>query len=249
MKNFKWLCLILFFIYPYIFTASNAQNIFFIHSKHILCEKVYVNNIDRITLYCQAAFDIEGNITLPKGFTTKKYANRATRLEWEHVVPAENFGQTFTAWRDGDVLCVDRHGKAYKGRRCASKVSAEFRIMEADMYNIYPAIGAVNALRSNYNFAPMPKEANSFGMCPMKVHDRKADPPSYARGKIARAYLYMESTYARYSMSISQRKLMQAWNRQYPVTLDECRRTKRIEALQGNENKVVKEACINDKIW
>lgn len=82
--------------------------------------------------------------------------------------------------------------------------------MQADMYNLYPAIGAVNAMRSNYNFTMLPHASSSFGQCLMKIDDRKAEPPVACHGKIARAYFYMESAYPRYSMSSSQRKLMNA---------------------------------------
>ncbi|MFI3272175.1 MAG: endonuclease [Pseudomonadota bacterium] len=135
---------------------------------------------------------------------------RAGRLEWEHVVLAENFGQTFEEWREGHPLCVDNKGKAFKGRNCTEKVNEEYRFMQADMYNLYPAIGAVNAMRSNYNFTMLPHASSSFGQCLMKIDDRKAEPPVACHGKIARAYFYMESAYPRYSMSSSQRKLMNA---------------------------------------
>lgn len=54
-------------------------------------------------------------------------------------------------WRDGHDSCVNSKGKTFKGRKCASKLSKEYRYMQSDMYNLFPAIGSVNALRSNYN--------------------------------------------------------------------------------------------------
>ena len=53
----------------------------------------------------------------------------------------------------------------------------------------------------------------------------------------------MEDAYSVYKLSSSQRKLMQAWDRQYPVDQWECLRAKRIEAIQGNENEFVSEPC------
>ncbi len=197
-----------------------------------------------------APYTAKKEVLLPKNFSTTKHIARAKRIEWEHVVPAENFGRTFSEWREGHPLCVDKKGKAYKGRKCAEKVNNEYRYMQADMYNLFPAIGAVNASRSNYNFTPM-KGSDSFGKgCEgMIIQDRKVSPPEPARGTIARTYLYMEQSYKRYSMSASQRKLMQAWNNTYPVTPTECQRTKRIESLQGNENSVVKELCVAQNYW
>jgi endonuclease I len=78
------------------------------------------------------------------GYQPKKDPDRAKRLEWEHVVPAEAFGQSFPEWREGHPACVDSKGKAFKGRNCARKMSPQFRYMEADLYNLQPAIGEVN---------------------------------------------------------------------------------------------------------
>jgi deoxyribonuclease-1 len=115
--------------------------------------------------------------------------------------------------------------------------------MQSDLYNLFPAIGAVNAMRSNYNFTMLPDERSDFGSCQMKIDNRKAEPPITARGRIARTYFYMEQAYSRYSMSKSQRQLMSAWDKQFPVSSWECKRAKRIEKLQGNVNNVIKTRC------
>lgn len=173
-------------------------------------------------------------------------------IEWEHVVPAENFGRTFSEWRDGHKLCINSKGKAFKGRKCAEKLNTEYRYMQADMFNLYPAIGAVNALRSNYNFTMLPDEKSDFGSCAMKIDNRKAEPPEMARGRIARTYLYMEGAYKRYNMSKSQRQLMSAmsaWDKMYPVSAWECTRAKKITILQKSDNNVVKTRCNALKVW
>jgi len=117
------------------------------------------------------------------------------------------------------------------------------------MYNLYPAIGAVNASRSNYNFTLLPMANSDFGSCTMKIEDRKAEPPVGARGRIARTYLYMEAAYSKYKMSKQQRKLMSAWDRMYPVDSWECKRAQRIEAIQGNVNAIVKQQCVKLGLW
>ena len=60
---------------------------------------------------------------------------------------------------------MDKKGKVFKGRKCVEKVNREYRLMQSDMYNLYPAIGAVNALRQNYNFQMLPGEEPDFGSC------------------------------------------------------------------------------------
>jgi deoxyribonuclease-1 len=221
--------------------AANQEVQSFSKAKKILEKQVYNNH--RTTLYCGATFDAKKKVTPPKGFTTTKYVKRAKKVEWEHVVPAENFGRTFSEWRDGHTQCTNSKGKAFKGRRCAEKVNTEYRYMQADMFNLYPAIGAVNALRSNYNFTMLPSAKSDFGSCAMKIDNRKAEPPVSARGRIARTYLYMEGAYKRYSMSKSQRQLMTAWDKMYPVNAWECARANKIASLQQSENDVVKSRC------
>jgi deoxyribonuclease I len=225
---------------PFIAVASNTTNQSFNQAKKQLLS-VYQDH--RETLYCGAEFDAKGLVITPSGFTTTTYLARAKKIEWEHVVPAENFGRAFTEWRDGHSQCVDRKGRSFKGRKCAEQVNNEYRYMQADMHNLFPAIGAVNAKRSNYNFTLLPSAQSDFGACDMRIDDRKAQPPETARGTIARTYMYMEQTYPKYKMSKQQSQLMQAWDKEYPVLAWECERSRRIEKLQGNSNRIVDSRC------
>jgi deoxyribonuclease-1 len=204
---------------------------------------VYKTDQERKTIYCEADFDVKKKVTFPRGFSTTKYIKRAKKVEWEHVVPAENFGRNFKAWREGDDSCVNSKGKTFKGRRCAEKTNQQYRLMQSDMYNLYPAIGAVNASRSNYNFVMLNTEESSFGSCEMKIAKRKAEPPENSRGMIARSYLYMHQTYDRYTMSGQQLHLMNAWHKQQPVTRWECLRSQRVAEKQGNESAVLEKSC------
>ncbi len=82
------------------FAVGNASNDSFSKSKKMLERQVYQDH--RVTIYCGAKFDAKKSILAPDGFITTKYAKRARRIEWEHVVPAENFGRAFSEWRTGD---------------------------------------------------------------------------------------------------------------------------------------------------
>lgn len=243
----RYIYLLLCLFLSFSSSAQNQTNDSFSKAKKMLEKSVYVDH--RITLYCSASFDSSKHVIPPKGFSSVTHVKRSKKIEWEHVVPAENFGQTFKEWRTGDPQCVNSKGKSFKGRKCAEKVNLEYRHMQADMFNLFPAIGSVNALRSNYNFAMQPGEKSSFGSCAMKIANRKAEPPEAARGQIARTYQYMESNYPRYSMSNQQRQLMNAWDKQYPVDSWECERTKKITALQKGENEIVKSRCVANNLW
>ncbi|KXO13305.1 Endonuclease I precursor [Moritella sp. JT01] len=226
-------------------TITNATGNKIIYSfnkaKKNLERSVYQDH--RETLYCVAKFDGKKNVLPAYGFITSKYQKRAKRIEWEHVVPAENFGRAFKEWRKGHSQCVSSKGKHFKGRKCAEKISKQYRLMQSDMYNLFPAIGAVNALRSNYNFSVLPSAKSNFGSCQMKIEDRKVEPPINARGRIARSYLYMDIAYSKFKLSRQQRQLMTAWDKMYPVNKWECERSRRIKKIQGNDNRVVMQRC------
>lgn len=122
------------------------------------------------------------------------------------------------------------------------------------MYNLVPAVGEINGLRSNYSYGMIPGEKREFGNCDMEIEDRKAEPAPEKRGNIARTYFYMDWAYPGHGMIISGKnrklfKLFEAWNREDPVDVWECERCKRIERIQGNENPFVKEPCRAAGLW
>ena len=167
-------------------------------------------------------------------------------MEWEHIVPAENLGRTFTEWTQGHKNCFYGKNKPFKGRKCALQENEEFRYMYTDMYNLYPAIGAINYLRANFSFTQFNrqnKNNNTFGSCNVKISQNKIEPPDNIKGLIARTYLYMQDTYPRYHIGEPASGIVNAWNEKYPVSRWECQRAYRIAQLQGNENMLVKPLC------
>jgi len=247
MKRLLKISLSLYLLLPTLAFAFSSQgnttNDSFSKAKRLMQKEIYVQPEEMHTIYCGAKFDRHKHVVLPSGFEATKYRNRLKTWEAEHVVPAENFGRNFVAWREGNPKCVDKNGKHYKGRKCATKVSEEYRLMQADLYNLFPAIGSVNALRQNYNFTMLPSAESDFGSCDMRIENNKVQPPAKARGVIARTYLYFAEVYPTFNMSSSQRKLMHAWNKQYPVTKAECERAKIIQSIQGNVDPILAGVC------
>ncbi|EAI7269748.1 deoxyribonuclease [Campylobacter lari] len=171
--------------------------------------------------YCNAPFKankkgkytkfevVKSDSYTPRNEYTKKgkINQRAKRIEWEHIMPAQNFGKHLPCWREG-------------GRKACQNDSL-FAKMEADKQNLVPAIGEVNGDRSNFRYAeaPLNLEYTQYGNC--KVYtDFKAKrfyPANYSKGWIARSYLYMSKTY-NIRLSDQERKLMEAWDKQYPMS-------------------------------
>ena len=200
-----------------------------------------------VTFYCGCPFQGKQSDWSGCGFTPRKDAERAARIEWEHVVPASILGRAFTSWTDGHPDCLSKAGKPYKGRRGAEKPAPLYRLMQADMYNLQPAIGEVNGLRSNYPMTIIAGEKRIFGACDVEIERRKFEPPPTIRGDIARTYFYMETAYPGMSViAAGERKMFRQWDASDPVDAWECQRAERIAEIQGNPNLVLAARCQPD---
>jgi deoxyribonuclease-1 len=161
------------------------------------------------------------------GYQVRKQQNRADRIEWEHIMPAHSFGQQRQCWQKG-------------GRKNCVENDPVFRAMEADMHNLAPAVGEVNADRSNFRFGVLPSSPYQHGACNVKIDfkQRVTEPRDEIKGMIARTYFYMHDRY-NLRMSDQQRRLMQAWDKRFPVTAWEIERNRRIAARMGHGNPFV----------
>lgn len=174
------------------------------------------------TFYCGCDYYRAGKKLVPDlescGYEVRKEKRRANRIEWEHVVPAWDFGHQLKCWQDG-------------GRKNCKKTSEKFRRMEADLMNLVPAIGEVNGNRSNYSFAELQGASDQYGACDFKVDfkARKARPADHVKGDIARIYFYMRDTYG-LKISDKQMQLFTVWDNQDTVDHWEKLRARRIES-------------------
>lgn len=215
-----------------------------------LMKKVYKEN--QVTFYsnCKYNYRDKSNMILrdscgyePRNEYTKKGRKnqRATRIEWEHVIPAENFGRQFACWREGNSACVKDNGRTYKGRKCCSLVDEKFRFMEADMHNLVPAIGELNADRSNFRYGIIEGEKRLYGQnidFEVDFKNRVAEPADNIKGNIARTYFYFEKQYGM-KISNKDKKLFNAWNNLDPVDDWERKRNNLIYKIQGNKNPFI----------
>ena len=185
------------------------------------------------SFYCGCDYALKEKKLVPDlkscGYKPRKNANRAGRIEWEHVMPAWAFGHQMQCWQQG-------------GRKACGK-NSEFKKMESDMHNLVPAIGEVNGDRSNYSFTQLAGEPRVYGACDMEVDfkARKVEPTDAVRGDIARTYFYMRDRYG-LNLSKQQTQLLNAWNKLDPVDAWEIERNRSIKEIQGNGNHYVENA-------
>lgn len=195
-----------------------------------LSMKIYDDR--RQTFYCGCDFTRKKKIQ-PKqcGYQVHKQATRGARVEFEHIVSAWEFGHQRQCWKNG-------------GRKQCERSDKLFKAMEADLHNLVPSVGELNAARSNFQYAILAGEAHNYGRCDFEVDTkrRKAEPMPSVRGNIARTYFYMASRY-HLRLSPQQQKLFIAWHQQDPVDDWELKRNQRIERVQGNGNCYIDGRC------
>lgn len=215
------------------------QAVSFSKSKKILLKKIYHDN--KNSFYCNNPYEIKKIKGKQKAliiqdekyysprkpfYKSGKVNTRAQRIEWEHVMPAYNFARHLPCWREG-------------GRK-ACKKDKTFKIMEADMHNLVPAIGEVNGDRSNYRFAAQKPKQGQYGKCMVQINfkGKRAYVKDDIKGDIARSYFYMSEKY-NIKLSKKEKKMMKVWSKLDPVSTWEKTKNKRIYKIQGNLNKFI----------
>jgi len=218
LLNRQYLILLLGLLLPIHAVAEAPQS--FYKAKRVLSE-LYSDH--QVSFYCGCRYQkVDGKLRTDLdscGYQPRKNANRAARIEWEHVVPAWWLGHQRQCWQQG-------------GRANCRKTDPAFRRAEADMMNLVPTIGEVNGDRSNYRFGMLEGEKRRYGACDFEVDfkQRVAEPTPTIRGDIARIYFYMSETYG-IRLGKQQRRLLEVWDRQDPVDEWEMERKSRIASV------------------
>ena len=215
-------------------SAADGTPKTFVQAKKALVA-LYRAHPEQPSFYCGCTIRYQGKKMTPDwdscGYQPRKQATRASRIEWEHIVPAWEFGQQRQCWQQG-------------GRKNCVATDEVFALMEGDMHNLVPAIGEVNGDRANFRYSDWGAKPNQYGECAMVVDfaGKRVQPPTRSRGAIARTYFYMAEHY-QLRLAPAQQKLFAAWHKQYPVSAWECRRDELIAKVQGNHNPFVEEQC------
>lgn len=190
------------------------------------------------SFYCQCHVQYQGKKLIPDlqscQYQIRKNANRAQRIEWEHIVSAWEMGHHRRCWQQAQG----------SSRRFCRKNDAQFRLMEAELHNLVPAIGEVNSDRSNYAFGLVTQSQTDYGACSVKINfkHKVVEPPTSTRGNIARIYLFMEKKHG-VIINQSRKKMFQLWDQMDPVDPQECQRDRLIAQKIGYHNPFVFQAC------
>ncbi|WP_153772782.1 endonuclease [Pseudomonas sp. MNR3A] len=206
----------------------------FAEAKVVAKQKIYLDQASSAMgeLYCGCKWTWVGKSggridPASCGLQARKQQTRADRTEWEHIVPAWTLGHQRQCWKNG-------------GREHCADDDPVFRAMEADLFNLYPAVGEVNGDRSNFNYGMASGVGQQYGQCKTRVdfNQRAAEPRDEVKGLVARTTFYMFDRYG-LNMSRQQQQLLMAWDKQYPVTAWERERDRRIAGIMGHANPFV----------
>ncbi|MFB4390510.1 MULTISPECIES: endonuclease [unclassified Pseudomonas] len=231
MKRLLYAIALAFAFAPPAFSTPPAT---FSEAKVVAKQKVYLDQANSALgdLYCGCKWTWVGKSggridPASCGYETRKQQSRAERTEWEHIVPAWTLGHQRQCWKHG-------------GRENCVDDDPVFRAMEANLFNLYPAVGEVNGDRSNFNFGMVGNVGPQYGQCKTRVdfNQKAAEPRDEVKGLVARTSFYMFDRY-NLSMSRQQQQLLMAWDKQYPVTPWERERDRRIAAIMGHSNPFV----------
>ena len=146
----------------------------------------------------------------------------AERIGWEHIVPASV------------------RSAASAGSKADATTNSDRVQCPTNLHNLTPAVGEINADRSNFRFGMLPGTGYRHGQCDFKVEfsERTVEPRDEVKGKIARVWFYMHDHYD-LRMSNAQQRLLMAWDRQFPPSAWERERDRRISRLMGHANPFV----------
>jgi len=176
-----------------------------------------------------------------------QYENRK-KVEQEHVVPAAAFGHYRACWQEPEE-CKLSDGSFKRNRDCCRDIDLEFRKAEADLHNFRPAIGQINALRSDTPFGIVPGEdpLHLIGGCDFEIKDGVAEPTESIRGEIARTYLYMMDTWGM-PLTVGERDMFEQWNTDDPVNDIERIINRKICRIQRNSNPYVERLVFDQSL-
>lgn len=235
----KSILIVMMFLTSFTLVAQPSN---FTESKKILF-KVY-EEVPSKTFYCNCDYkgkQVDHGSCGYKGKLKKNgkeyYAQRSNRVEWEHIFPVSKAIGAFAECRSVNK----KNGKSKTlSRKDCLKVSKGFKELEANLHNLVPSVGSLNAVRSNLSFAEIEGEPREWGKCDFEKEYRKVEPQDSVKGDIARIYFYLEKQYPYVGViSGKNRKLFEAWNKLDPISEQE----KKINCLkakyQGHANPFV----------
>lgn len=181
------------------------------------------------TFYCGCGYEDK----FVKPYCVNVDNSRAKKIEWEHIIPAARLGEFITEYKKYDD-CPSK-------RVCAQKHNKNYAFMHNDLYNLRPADGYINLVRSNKQYKEIEGNSKRFG-CDIEFNKNSFEPADMIKGDIARVYLYYANVYRDYFVLTEEEKeLYKKWDELDPLGNEECNFIRYVEKVQGN---VINSKCV-----
>jgi len=212
-------------------TFSTQAAVGFSKAKKNLYKRVFDNS--GTTLYCGCKWKNK-KVDLAscglQNYYPKKYLKRSKRTEAEHIIPASWMLKVSKKYRQcaNDAKLLKKNKRDY-----CRKHDADYKKAHNDLVNLWPAVGQINANRSNKPYVDQVATVKeSYRKCKAVSGSRGFVPPDHIKGDIARVGFYMSKTYG-VVYSKRQQALFVKWDAQDPVTPEEIKHHQRVIKVQG----------------
>lgn len=200
-------------------------------AKKKLYSKVYKNSGE--TFYCGCKWSAKKtdlNSCGLQSYFSKKQKKRAARTEAEHIIPASWMLKVNNKTRQ---CAIDSKKVTDSAREYCQMQDIDYKQAHNDLVNLFPAVGQINADRSNKPFVDATKsKVKTYGKCNIEIGSRGIIPPTDKKGDIARVAFYMTEKYG-VTYSKRQLKLFKQWDNQDPISKQEIEHNKRVIKVQG----------------
>ena len=188
-------------------TYKTIQSTGWNNAKRVLYDVIYKDH--DLTLY-YGCFYTGFNIDLSSCDYDSK-TKRSKRVEAEHIVPASLFpARQFECWKMGRNECEKNDPRAQG--------------MLYDLHNLAPAVGQVNADRSNKRYGET---------------EGKFEPQDCVKGDVARIWLYAKDRWG-VEFEPGEQEMFERWSGMDPVSPWESEREKRIRKYTFVSNPYIK---------
>ena len=160
-------------------------------------------------------------------------------MQWMQVVPDTFYGRDMACMNE--KVCVSPYtGESYRGKLCCRQTNAEYRKMEAELFNLIPVVSAISKKHEGKPFGDIKKPKKLVGK--VKIDDNYIEPPDEVKGDIARVYLYMDQRYS-LQLTTDEKEMFLRWHNLDAVDQRECDMAKIIMKVQGSSNRLLEEGC------
>jgi len=203
----------------------------FSSAKKTLYKKIHNNQGE--TFYCGCQWQNK-KVDLAAcgldGYFDENETTRSLRTEAEHIIPASWMLKVDDVYR---ACAVEAKRLGKNKRRYCRKHDDDYKKAHNDLVNLVPAVGQINADRSNKPYVTRVESLKDAYLHCTAVNGRSGFvPPDHVKGDIARIAFYMDAQYG-VQYSDDQQALFEHWAEIDPVSDDEIKHHNKINDVQG----------------